>query len=170
MNSHGMNVPETTEIESRLRRLGDELPDVSRAFKARLAMAASRSVAARKQRSELPGLHLLAVSMVVAGLLGSRAEDVAEGVAPEAIVASVRAGRPEAGNWWTRSVASEPVDPLGGRGLKLDTLPDNTGRGEWGMVDVALLDRNEVSGALTESTPLKHKAGWRDWARLAETV
>lgn len=165
-----MSVIETFEMESRLRRLGDDLPEVSRAFKARLAQAASRSVAARKHRAELPRLHLLAVSMVVAGLLGSRADDLPDGVVVEGIVASARAGRPEAGNWWTRSVASEPVDPLGGRGLMLESLPENTVDSEWALVEVALLDRNEISGALTESTPLMHKAGWRDWASLADTV
>ncbi len=67
-----MSPRDSTNIETRLRELGDDLPEVSRMLKTRLATAAARAIVAKRRRAELPRLHLLAISMVVAGLFGSR--------------------------------------------------------------------------------------------------
>ena len=158
-----MSPRDITDIETRLRGLGDDLPEVSRMFKARLATAATRAIVAKRRRAELPRLHLLAVSMVVAGLLGSRAGDLPKVAPSQVTVAGVRAGRPEAGNWWTRSVPSQPIDPLG-------SDPGPGADRDWELVEVALLDRDDMSRVLIESEPLRRKAGWRAWAHNPETA
>ncbi len=41
---------------------------------------------------------------------------------------------------------------------------------DWELVEVAILDRDDMSRVLIESEPLRRKVGWRAWAHTAETA